>query len=57
MEEEACGGRISLRLRKISDWKSFLIEDPTERLLEKSNPSVRYFTLFDILERLVTPTI
>jgi len=32
-------------------WKSFLKIDPTEWLLEKNNPSVRYFTLCDILEK------
>jgi hypothetical protein len=35
----------------MSDWKSALKEDPTGWLLEKDNPSVRYFTLTDILER------
>jgi len=33
------------------DWKSMLKGDPTGWLLEKDNPSVRYFTLTDILER------
>jgi hypothetical protein len=33
----------------MSDWKSYLKADPTEWLLEKGNPSVRYFTLIDIL--------
>ncbi|MEN4017770.1 MAG: nitrogen fixation protein NifH [Methanobacterium sp.] len=32
-------------------WKSFLNVDPTEWLLEENNPSVRYFTLKDIMER------
>ncbi len=32
-------------------WNSCLSADPTEWLLEKNNPSVRYFTLHDILER------
>lgn len=32
-------------------WKSYLNADPTEWLLEKDNPSVRYFTLLDILEK------
>lgn len=31
------------------NWKSRLKRDPTEWLLEKDNPSVRYFTLKDIL--------
>ena len=33
------------------NWKSRLKADPTDWLLEKNNPSVRYFTLKDILER------
>jgi hypothetical protein len=33
------------------NWKSILKENPTDWLLEKNNPSVRYFTLKDILER------
>jgi len=33
------------------DWKSYLNSDPTDWLLEEDNPSVRYFTLIDILER------
>lgn len=32
-------------------WKSFLKADPTEWLLEKDNPSVRYFALTDLLEK------
>ena len=35
----------------MSDWKSVLKADPTDWLLEKDNPSVRYFALTDILER------
>jgi hypothetical protein len=35
----------------MSSWKSMLKGDPTEWLLEKDNPPVRYFTLTDILER------
>jgi len=35
----------------MSDWKSLLKADPTDWLLEKENPSVRYFTLTDILEK------
>ena len=35
----------------MGDWKSFLKEDPTAWLLEKDNPSVRYFTLIDVQER------
>lgn len=33
------------------DWKEPLRADPTDWLLEPDNPSVRYFTLRDILER------
>ena len=32
-------------------WKSFLRADPTAWLLEKNNPSVRYLTLANILDR------
>jgi len=35
----------------MNKWKSLLKADPTDWLLEKSNPSVRYFTLRDILEK------
>jgi len=35
----------------MSDWKSMLKGDPTGWLLEKDNPSVRYFTLTDIFDR------
>ena len=38
------------RLRNVNDWKSVLKADPTEWLLERVNPSVRFFTLTDILE-------
>jgi len=37
-------------MKNMNDWKSILKADPTEWLLEKNNPSVRYFTLTDILE-------
>lgn len=33
----------------MSNWKSFLKADPSEWLLERDNPSVRYFALTDIL--------
>jgi len=33
----------------MSNWKSLLKADPTGWLLEKDNPSIRYFTLTDIL--------
>lgn len=35
----------------MSDWKTILKADPTDWLLEEENPSVRYFTLKDILGR------
>lgn len=33
------------------DWKSILKADPINWLLEDENPSVRYFTLKDILDK------
>jgi len=33
----------------VTDWRSTLNADPTEWLLERKNPSVRYFTLTEIL--------
>jgi hypothetical protein len=33
----------------MADWKSVLNTDPTDWLLEQDNPSVRYFTLVDLL--------
>lgn len=33
------------------DWKSALKEDPTDWLLEEDNPSIRYWTLRDILHK------
>ncbi|UCC57814.1 MAG: nitrogen fixation protein NifH [Candidatus Bathyarchaeum sp.] len=35
----------------MSDWKSLLKENPTGWLLEKNNPSVRFFTLTELLEK------
>lgn len=35
----------------MSNWKSVLKADPTAWLLEKDNPSVRYFTLTEILSK------
>ena len=35
--------------KKLENWKSLLKADPTDWLLEDNNPSVRYFTLKDIL--------
>jgi hypothetical protein len=34
-----------------SDWKSYLKADPINWLLEDDNPSVKYFTLKDLLDR------
>jgi hypothetical protein len=34
----------------MNDWKAFLKTDPTDWLLDGNNPSVRYFTLTDILD-------
>jgi len=36
-------------VKVVSDWKSVLKADPVDWLLEKDNPSVRYFTLSQIL--------
>ncbi|MFA0834760.1 MAG: nitrogen fixation protein NifH [Methanobacterium formicicum] len=33
------------------DWKSYLNADPIPWLLEEDNPSVRYFTMLDILDK------
>lgn len=38
----------------MDSWKSWLRADPTEWLLETNNPSVRYFTLRDLLEKTET---
>jgi hypothetical protein len=38
-------------VKAVSDWKSALKADPTGWLLEKDNPSVRYFTLSQILDK------
>lgn len=35
----------------MEEWKNLLNGDPTEWLLEESNPSVRYFTLVKLLDR------
>jgi hypothetical protein len=35
----------------MGSWKSYLNADPIKWLLEENNPSVRYFTLRDILDR------
>ncbi|MDD5288055.1 MAG: terpene cyclase/mutase family protein [Dehalococcoidales bacterium] len=37
--------------KKSSSWKSLLKADQTDWLMESNNPSVRYFTLRDILDR------
>lgn len=36
---------------KQNNWKSVLNTDPTDWLLEEDNPSVRYFTLVDLLDK------
>jgi hypothetical protein len=36
----------------VSDWKEMLNADPSSWLLEEENPSVRYFTLKDIFDKL-----
>lgn len=38
-------------LEKVEKWKSYLKSDPTEWLLEENNPSVRYFTLIEIMNQ------
>jgi hypothetical protein len=38
-----------LAKKKSGNWKALLKADPTDWLLERDNPSVRYFTLKDIL--------
>jgi hypothetical protein len=35
----------------VTNWKSGLKADPTDWLLEEENPSVRYFTLTDVLQK------
>ena len=35
----------------MTNWKSYLNSDPTDWLLEENNPSVRYFTLLDIMNQ------
>lgn len=35
----------------VADWKSKLKADPTDWLLEQDNPSVRYFTLTELLDK------
>jgi len=35
----------------MTNWKSYLNSDPTDWLLEENNPSVRYFTLIDIMNQ------
>jgi len=37
--------------KTVSYWKSVLKADPTDWLLEKDNPSVRYFSLTELLEK------
>ena len=33
------------------DWKSLLNDDPIDWLLEKNDPSVRFFALTELLEK------
>ncbi len=40
-----------MEVGRVSDWRSILKADPTEWLLERDNPSVRYFTLTEILDK------
>ncbi|MGZ7210468.1 MAG: nitrogen fixation protein NifH, partial [Methanobacterium sp.] len=35
----------------MNNWKRYLNADPVEWLLKEDNPSVRYFTLLDILNK------
>jgi hypothetical protein len=35
----------------VTTWRSFLKADPTDWLLEDENPSVKYLTLREILEK------
>ena len=44
MVDDKAGGRMA-------DWRKLLKADPTDWLLEESNPSVRYLTLTNILDR------
>jgi hypothetical protein len=37
--------------RNVRNWKSVLKNDPTDWLLETDNPSVRYFSLTDLLDK------
>lgn len=38
-----------MKIILVQEWKSVLEADPLDWLLEEKNPSVRYFTLRDIL--------
>jgi len=42
---------LQIKVNKMNNWKSVLKADPIDWLLEKDNPSVRYFTLADILDK------
>jgi hypothetical protein len=35
----------------MSNWENLIKPDPTDWLLEEENPSVRYFTLIDLLNK------
>ena len=41
----------------LREWRSFLEKDPTEWLLEEENPSVRYFTLIELLDKSETSEV
>ena len=41
---------MSQEPKQMSDWKAYLKGNPTDWLLEEDNPSVRYFTLTEILD-------
>ncbi|HJJ37557.1 MAG TPA: hypothetical protein O0X47_03285, partial [Methanocorpusculum sp.] len=42
---------LSNKKGKMDNWKALLKADPSDWLLEKENPSVRYFALKQILDR------
>ena len=41
----------------MTDWRNVLNDDPIPWLLEPEKPSVRYFTLTDILDRVTTERV
>lgn len=40
----------------VTKWQDFLLKSPVEWLLEKENPSIRYFTLLDLFDKEETDT-